>query len=230
VPFQSHPVFTPPTDPDVTLWRYVDFTKYVASLESSSLFFANAGKLNDPYEGSLPIRDQADDESKREYRRKVRDYIFVNCWQMAPHESEAMWRLYLTGSEGLAIRSTFRKVTESIADPTHVYFGTVKYLEYDQDQIDHSLNMMGPYVCKRNAFEHEREVRGLIPQFEQFNQKLPPASGGILINVNLSTLVDSIVVSPTSASWFKKLVSDVTTRFGYNFPIVDSSLIKPPGY
>ena len=49
----EHPVFKAPSDPKTTLWRYMDFTKYVALLESEKLFFARADTLGDPHEGSV---------------------------------------------------------------------------------------------------------------------------------------------------------------------------------
>ena len=43
-----------PLPDDAVLWRYMDFTKFVSLLEKSSLFFARADKLEDPFEGYLP--------------------------------------------------------------------------------------------------------------------------------------------------------------------------------
>ena len=40
--------FHDPPPADAILWRYMDFTKFVALLEMKSLFFARADKLNDP--------------------------------------------------------------------------------------------------------------------------------------------------------------------------------------
>ena len=52
VRYEEHEVFTTPDDPDVPIWRYIDFTKLVALLERSSLFFARADTLGDTFEGS----------------------------------------------------------------------------------------------------------------------------------------------------------------------------------
>ena len=49
--------FHDPPPSDAILWRYMDFTKFVALLEMRALFFARSDKLNDPFEGSLPKRN-----------------------------------------------------------------------------------------------------------------------------------------------------------------------------
>lgn len=52
--YQEHPVFTPPSDRDTGVWRYMDFAKLVSLLATQALFFARAESLNDPFEGSYP--------------------------------------------------------------------------------------------------------------------------------------------------------------------------------
>ena len=50
--YKEHPDFkTPPQE--ALLWRYLDFTKFVALLDASALFFVRADKLGDPFEGTL---------------------------------------------------------------------------------------------------------------------------------------------------------------------------------
>jgi|SRR5215211_2316605 len=57
----DHPVFQQPSDPDVRIWRYMDFAKYVALLEEKALWFSRADKLGeafgdrlgDPFEGTI---------------------------------------------------------------------------------------------------------------------------------------------------------------------------------
>lgn len=55
MPYEEHPTFQAPDDPDSYIWRYMSFAKLLALLESKSLFFARADVLGkmDPYEGHL---------------------------------------------------------------------------------------------------------------------------------------------------------------------------------
>jgi hypothetical protein len=47
-------LISPPDD--AVLWRFIDFTKYVSLLDTSKLYFAQAKKMEDRYEGRLPKR------------------------------------------------------------------------------------------------------------------------------------------------------------------------------
>src|ERR1700692_2386478 len=49
-----HESFKLPTNKDIPIWCYMDLAKYLAMLESRSLFFARAPQLGDPFEGSSP--------------------------------------------------------------------------------------------------------------------------------------------------------------------------------
>jgi len=55
MPASRHPAIkTPPAE--TVLWRYLDFTKFVSMLDSSSLFFTRCDLFDDPFEGSYPNR------------------------------------------------------------------------------------------------------------------------------------------------------------------------------
>src|SRR3989338_4981364 len=40
--------------PDAKIWRYMDFPKFMCTLEDRALFFARADSFEDPFEGSYP--------------------------------------------------------------------------------------------------------------------------------------------------------------------------------
>ena len=50
---ESVPVFIPPQNPNIKIWRYMDFTKYMSILETKALYFPLISELNDPFEGSF---------------------------------------------------------------------------------------------------------------------------------------------------------------------------------
>ena len=87
--YEDHPIFNTPTD-NTLIWRYMDFTKFISLLETSSLFFAQGDKLGDPFEGSFPkpnIRSRFYQNIPRQVLNditKFRMYLLkcttVNCW------------------------------------------------------------------------------------------------------------------------------------------------------
>ena len=49
--YNFHPVFEQPSDVNVRVWRYLDFTKLVSLVDSRRLYFTRADKFEDPFEG-----------------------------------------------------------------------------------------------------------------------------------------------------------------------------------
>ena len=122
--YREHETFTPPSDRDATLWRYIDFTKLVSLLDTESLFFARADTLGDTFEGSF---SRANVEARpgefpdqpamlavvSVMNQLFRIHTFINCWSMDDHESAALWQLYVPPQGGVAVKSSFRRLTES---------------------------------------------------------------------------------------------------------------------
>lgn len=208
---QDHPCFKPPSDLNIKIWRYMDFTKYVSFLDSKSLFFSRSDLFDDPYEGALShhnirIRPEfykdsgipvGSLEGLSKFREHVRQWIFVNCWHMNEHESAAMWKLYARTNEAVAIQSTYNNFKECL--PEEVFLGIVNYIDYEKEWLPED-NMLWPFVHKRKSFEHERELRAVIQELGSAN--LPNSELGRLISVNLEKLVKSINISPSAPEWF----------------------------
>lgn len=53
MPFVEHSLFSPPSDPNATIWRYMDLAKFLSLIDKSALYFVRADKLAilDPFEG-----------------------------------------------------------------------------------------------------------------------------------------------------------------------------------
>ena len=113
--FEQHPLFDEPTL-DATVWRYLDFTKFGAFLDTDAISFAKAEELGDPWEGSYTRAnlakqwDQATRDSDGAYHvetvlNMLADLrsLYVNCWRVNPGESAARWDLYLRNQHGVAL-------------------------------------------------------------------------------------------------------------------------------
>ncbi|MDC4587570.1 hypothetical protein OHV59_11020, partial [Acinetobacter baumannii] len=48
----NHPSFKQPLDPNVKLWRYMDFTKFMSILSNKSLYFGRIDSFEDKHEGT----------------------------------------------------------------------------------------------------------------------------------------------------------------------------------
>ena len=180
--------FVPPSNPHATIWRYLDFTKFVALLDTEELFFAPAAAFEDQFEGSYSIlnidgreefwaRNSESDNpasmasSYAEIARELPRWVFANCWNLSESESAAFWGLYIPVSGGVAVRSTYQRlvdclvVSESAAkgqDP--LYVGMVSYLDYQRELIPEH-DPLFPFVHKRRSYEHESELRAVITHY-----------------------------------------------------------------
>jgi hypothetical protein len=244
--FESHEIFESPKNEDQIIWRYLDFTKFVDLLNTSSLFFTRADYFEDIFEGSITkrgaelrnndmaelirlgkLKPQFNDEFWRSRMNNQRKDYAINCWHMNDYESAAMWKLYLKSNEGIAIQSTYSHFKECFSDSTiPVYIGIVKYIDYETDFFPWN-NVMYPFVHKRKSFEHEKELRAVIWE-KQNPGSVSLDSGGIKIKIDLKRLIDKVFVSPDSPSWLTQLVQDVSQKYEMEISVINSRLKDSP--
>ena len=250
--YKEHPLINPPP-PDATLWRYVDFTKFVSMLEANALFFTRADKLNDTFEGSFPRGNVEEDPSlygdpfladlvrdHRGFVKQLRPFTLVNCWHESTHESSAMWSQYTAKHGGVAIKTDFKSLSRSFVCDDIIFIGRVNYIDYKTASIPR-LNDFAPFLHKRKSSEHETEVRVInidlplpsgifdsdIP-FEPLDLSRAKHNVGSYRNVDLSTLVNELIVAPYSEDWFIELVCSVAARYALDVPVMRSSLADIP--
>jgi len=266
---EQHEAFRAPTNADVSVWRYMDLPKFVSMLEAEALHFARSDCMSDRFEGSITKLDL---EARRmvgatlmpaerfqefldglaAFGEAERGFMYLNCWHMNEYESAAMWSLYQSGQpQGIAVRSTYRRLSKSITDRRHIYIGEVSYVDFDREQTPQGM-LFYPYLHKRKSFEHEREIRAIRwthegdesedgPQTaaarDPDNEPWPEGStfkpgpvGPPVIEVkaNLNNLVEAIYVSPEAAQWFSDLVRKVLLRYDRDWPVYQSDLDADP--
>lgn len=252
--YETHPVFTAPENKFTRVWRYMDFTKFVSLLECQALYFNRADKFEDPFEGAAPTINSSQrfahisSWSKEQQHRAAqhhsdlnkawRKYYAINCWHENPYESAAMWKLYLKSGEGLAISTTFERLTKSFVDSEPIYVGRINYLDYDNDVMPEGYSF-SPFLHKRKSFEHEREIRAILwkPPISYsadgtpngtFDSSLETISDGISIKIDLDLLIDQLYVAPNAPKWFYELIVSVTRRYGIVKTINWSDLDQTP--
>jgi hypothetical protein len=248
----QHESFRLPSNKDIPIWRYMDLGKYLAMLDRKSLYFARAIHLGDPFEGSTPalmvtqreyVRANKNTDPSLVSYKDVPDAAFnwshipkqlvasylISCWHMNEHESAAMWKLYSSSNEAVCIRSTYRRLRQCL--PKTVMIGEVNYINYETQGFT-PFNGMNFIMHKRLSFSHERELRAIFWEMAGDAQAYKPQidSSGLAIEIDLSSLIERVYVSPTAAPWFSDLVVAMTTRCGYGFPVGQSVLANAPLY
>ena len=273
---RDHEVFTP-LDGEAVLWRYMDLTKVLAILEDQALHFASADRLGDPFEGSLSvpmtlppayindngvIRPVSDQErqmfaqmapSASKLTEAQRRWTYVSCWNHSEIELDALWGRYVRSDAGIAIRSSFRRLTMSFGPPLPArreraegaaprrrrgasdsrLVGRVAYVDYATAAWPPG-NTYWPYVHKRLSFQHENEVRAVISQWPtnengiDFDAATPP---GLNVAVDIRQLIEAIFVSPVAPEWLFDLVRRVCReRYSLDAPVLRSQLAGSPQF
>lgn len=151
--------------------------------------------------------------------------------------------LYVPPNGGVAIRSTFSRLTSSFEPDrdkpwprtyeTGVFVGTVGYIDYTRDTIPEG-NALWPFVHKRLSFAFERELRALFTirpsEPRSLDDEPAPTPPSQQLPVALCTLIEEIRVSPIAPTWFADLVRRVCERFRLDVPVLQSELSGDPVY
>lgn len=238
--FSAEPIFNVPPDEHAMIWRYMDFTKFVSLLDKKALYFTRSDKFSDKFEGAIPkptvearealVLELESTLAKETLKvmsqgsREIRKWIFLNCWHMNNNESAAMWQLYVQKNEGIAIRSTFARLRDSLSYP-YIHIGMVNYIDYSRTMIPEG-NVFHAFFYKRRSFEHEHELRVALQKPSVANDPIP----GLYVPCDLNILIDEIFVSPESPNWFKELVSSILEKYSLDREVKRSNLDEDPLY
>lgn len=242
----DHESFPQPVNPDGMLWRYLDLPKLVSLLARSELYLTQLASLDDPLEGRYPpsVRQEMVDCWQTEVAAKhnihispgypadtqeslMRASLYVNCWCLQDHESEAMWRIY-GGTSGVAVRTQYRNLAHAL--PPDVYIGQVQYIEPDERQFPFQ-NALDLAMFKRHFFKHEAECRVVKWSIRERpdNKNLVDTDferypAGEWIPVKIREAITDVMVSPLAPDWFHECVNFVVDRFSKGLPVVKSTM------
>jgi hypothetical protein len=233
----------------------MDFTKFVWMLHRSALYFAQADKSGDPYEGhyTRPMVASMDayvdhvlgiiqaqggtiTEKGRENmaihlrrRNQLQAQFFLNCWHMNEDEALAMWKLYTSHGDAVCVRSTYKDLAQHL--PEQCFLGCVTYLDYRTQHFD-LTNMLSQIVHKRESFEHERELRAVLWDHGNPPLTFEHANGeaGRIVPINLAKIIKDVLVSPNANPPLHEVVEAVTRKYGLEVPVRQSDANAGPPY
>jgi hypothetical protein len=212
----------PRADPSV--WRYMNFGRFVGLLKSKQLWLSRGDLLGDEWEGAYstaqltamfekiphdyighgkryPDRHAAID-AVHGFTTRIPKCFYANCWTKRERESYLMWRAYCPSREAVAIQTTFDVLRASLPEAASLV--RVNYAHgHDQD--------FSPLVVashKRPEFEEEAEVRALI--FDPNDLDTPDTNpAGRAIDWEPAKHVHQIRVHPRGGPAFLETVKGV---------------------
>ena len=172
--------------------------------------------------------NSSDEEVEKQAKRLLKDLkrngenikkrTFINCWHENEHESEAMWRLYSSYIDyAIAVRTSYNSLYHALGRNPSINIGRVNYIDFENN----FAGVNDSFWHKRKSFEHEREVRAIIVNFNITDK-------GIIAPCDLSLLIEEVYISPSAPGWFTKLVNDVNEKFGIKAKVSPSKINQKP--
>ena len=129
-----------------------------------------------------------------------KDSVLVNCWSISPHESYALWKIYLRGEvKGVAVRTTVgalkKAITSEVDDNSeNFYIGRVQYSNHLKPD---KLNRLSVVTTKKHFYDFEKELRVFILGSEESGAAATDAGiSGRTVKIGLQELVHRVYVSP----------------------------------
>jgi hypothetical protein len=241
---REHKDFSPPSDFDPPLWRYMTVERVSDVLTTSELYFARADLLGDPFEGSFPagqteFRERFFKDATEHYLKEglprdaqlIRQLAYVSCWHMSDQESEHMWHRY--GGRAVAVTSSLSRIRCAILELEAAFLlGEVAYHDYSSGAIWEG-NVFNPLFAKRREFRDDREFRIVLERLERIGELSvgkydPPV--GVRIPLDLKALVDAIVLHPNLAPADRSEVAGLAEAVGLGSRVADSELSRKPNF
>jgi hypothetical protein len=226
-------------EPTRKIWRYMSFEKFMYLLHRQTLFFPQAKKFEDPFEGFYSSLAETSPETELFVNLKTIQnipngpsaYCAITCWHVNDYESTAMWGQYANQGRGIAIQSTVKKLIENLdfSDVKNVYTGMVSYQRAEDPPPGDpdGRPQIYDYFCKRESFVHENEFRilCLLKNWDQANK-----DGGIDIPIiNLNELIEKVYISPKSERWLAELIREIVReKYSLWAEIIQSDLYRHP--
>jgi hypothetical protein len=244
---------TPPSA--APLWRYMDFSKYVAMLASQTLFFSRLDQLQDPFEGAMGNEDTQDawcNHYLSFFRYSMRNppegHVCPLSEQEIEQEAERILTEFRAGNARKS-RITFVNCwyeSEHESDAMWRLYAeqsrfavaiqsTVGLLrKYTEEQITVGRIRYIDY-CKAFpdiSFPHFFKRKAFEHEREvravMIDMHSDVKVAGKAVGINPQLLILGVKISPLCPLWFLEVVQDVTRKYELNVNIESSSLTKKP--
>jgi len=198
----------PPPSRNGFIYRITSVPHLLALFEKKQNVLVKPKKWEDPFENFI-LRSKVRLETGELATLAFHDQLYGQCWTLHS-ASDAMWRIYSPNADAVRIRTTVRKLAESLSqscgewDHIEAFIGKVKYLpnkpliRYAKSVFKGGAEALSSrlfaqtLLVKRPAFKHEREVRLLF-----FPRDIASAKDDLYsYSVDPHALIDQILIDP----------------------------------
>jgi hypothetical protein len=209
-------------DREQKVYRIFPLKRFEEILSSQELVLVRPSMWDDPFENFFLSVNVLDTNGKLGSLQSIKDSWYGQCWTTNA-DTDAMWRIYSPNKDGVRVSTTVGKLFNAIYDQNDEW-ASLKYfivkVEYKTKQeistfmqntsfwnvaIGGQNDGFAKLLCvKREAFDHENEVRVLVSKTPDEMEK--NNSCIYQIKIDFEKLFDDICLDPRlSDSEYQKL-------------------------
>lgn len=221
---------------DKHIYRIVSLERFQQLFEQKRNTLVSPSLWDDPFENFIlqcPVQLVTGELATVDFH----DHYFGQCWTLKS-ASDAMWRIYSQDKRAIRLRTTIRKLLQSLSDhcgdwgPVCAFIGKVQYLNEAKlvafaRQAWHRVDPASfakTLLVKRPAFSHESEVR--LIYFEP--QPLSAGQKTFSYPIDPNNLIDQVMCDPRLTVTEYGDLSGRIRGAGYDGKILRSLLYAPP--
>ncbi len=217
----------PIADLDKSIYRIISVDHLEMMLKNHTLALAKTSSWEDVYENFF-FKEKFFLNGDRVGMEHFADHIFGQCWSTFK-DSDAMWRIYSHEKQSVRIKTTIRKLFDSVyledACMASTYIGAVNYKTHKAlNEWIESINpvntsdltkiMIESLFLKRNNFSHEQEIRVIY----QPDEHSPDCAQKLKIYpIDLIDFLDEITFDPQVDNAF--MHDKMSMISGYAYPM-----------
>lgn len=227
------------TELDDYIYRIISLERFLELFAMEENTLVKPCRWEDTFENFI-LKSKVKLKSGEILKYNYHERIYGQCWTLEA-SLDAMWRIYSPNREGLRIRTTIRKLLESIYNANSQlaqftcclgkveYKSTCELRDYANSIFDYSgisvENIFKSLLVKRNPFKHENEVRLLYDNLDDYSVRNVIYS----YKINPHDLISQVVIDPRkSHSEFEKIKNIILKLTNYSGEIKRSSLYTLP--
>ncbi len=238
---------------NLPLGRYIDLTKFVSMISTSTIFFSRADKFEDPYEGRLNkhsvsamqeweqhlsetfYKESYADETERnakvekdvKFYEAYREITTISCWHTQDFENALMWKSYSNTNNGILIITDYESLKRAFnASKENITPSLVKYIDWEKQFVP-AGNTFYPFIHKPIFYTYEKELRLMYPIADmplKADWSKQKSQYGVAIDCNMNDLIQKIIVAPFATDSYFENIESLAKKYGINSPIERSQL------
>jgi hypothetical protein len=224
-------------DQNMFIYRTTSFPRLIELFETRKNSLSAPWTWDDPFENFILNADFNKDGQRVKFA--VHNQCFGQSWS-TKYESDAIWRIYSPDKSCVRIRTKINKLATSLssANKNHItsaFIGKVEY--FSEKRIIPEAKKLAKYIAgktaknlarallfKRNAFEHEEEVRLIyFGGHRETNKKI------YQYGVDPHNLIESVALDPRASDQLLDVYKYyLRNKMGFKGGIIRSKLYEPP--